>query len=107
MDCRSIKWTIVVFAFFPVIVMAGWGHHAHVNYLKEAIRILPCFDYEMCLYYRDALIPLYEQGRFPEQRLASNTQDIDLYIGRFNGICAERLFWTCTSRSAKACGIHS
>lgn len=35
---------------------AGWGHQAHSNLVREAVRILPIFDYEMCLYYKEDLI---------------------------------------------------
>lgn len=34
---------------------AGWSHHTHANYIEEAIRILPIFDYEMCVYYNKYL----------------------------------------------------
>ncbi|MCP4901652.1 MAG: hypothetical protein GY906_32210 [bacterium] len=35
---------------------AGWGHKAHSNVIREAVRVLPIFDYEMCLYYKDDLV---------------------------------------------------
>jgi len=41
---------------------AGWSMHAHTNYLKESIRILPILDYEMCLHYRGALLAGIVEG---------------------------------------------
>lgn len=166
------KYKSVILAILLIVLsicinptFAGWGYHAHINYLKEAIRILPYYEYQMGIYYKDhlieglvegeiqfkyrhqgigpkwlplkrqkeleylsglpiqendvektaaffyghferlrsdlvgaerrysevlfelgyflhainnVLIPLYEKGHFPEQRLASNTEEIDL-----------------------------
>ena len=41
---------------------AGWGQEAHKNLLTEAIRILPVFDYEMCVYYKTPLLTGIVEG---------------------------------------------
>ncbi len=45
-----------ILSFATSKIFAGWAHYTHINYIKEAVRILPHFDYEMCLYYKDHLI---------------------------------------------------
>ena len=41
---------------------AGWSHRVHIHYLKEAIRILPYFEYQMCIYYKDHLMEGVVEG---------------------------------------------
>ena len=41
---------------------AGWSHRVHINLLKEAIRILPYFEYQMCIYYKNHLMEGVVEG---------------------------------------------
>lgn len=52
---------------------AGWSHHTHINYIKEAIRILPIFDYEMCVYYKNHLIEGAVEGEIHYRYIANGT----------------------------------
>lgn len=55
---KKIARFIFICTFFlmgPSSLISGWSHHTHINYLREAIRILPVFDYEMCVYYYNHL----------------------------------------------------
>jgi hypothetical protein len=45
-------------------LLAGWSHRTHTNYLQEAVRILPYFDYLMCSYYQDHLLEGAVEGEF-------------------------------------------
>jgi hypothetical protein len=45
-------------------VFAGWSPKTHRNYIVEAIRILPYFDYLWCSYYRDDLLKGAIEGEF-------------------------------------------
>jgi hypothetical protein len=45
-------------------LLAGWSHRTHVNYIEEAVRILPYFDYLMCNYYLDHLLEGAVEGEF-------------------------------------------
>lgn len=49
------KFIFIIIICFFISLNAGWGPEAHKNLLKESIRILPIFDYEMCTYYKEFL----------------------------------------------------
>lgn len=53
---KLTKFNFLLLFCFILSLRAGWGPEAHKNLLTEAIRILPIFDYEMCVYYKSPLI---------------------------------------------------
>lgn len=57
--CKRIKSIILIFltvSFFTSNLLLAWAPQIQSNYLKEAIRILPWFQYSMCKDYKNHLI---------------------------------------------------
>lgn len=57
--CKRIKSIILIFltvSFFTSNLLLAWAPQVQSNYLKEAIRILPWFQYLMCKDYQNYLI---------------------------------------------------
>lgn len=53
---KKVIFCLVILVFTFNKTNAGWGHHVHINYVKEAISILPYFEYQMALYYKDDIL---------------------------------------------------
>ena len=52
-------------------VFGGWDIHTHINTTKEAVRIQPVFEYEMCVYYKDHLLEGVIEGEIHYKYLAT------------------------------------
>jgi len=59
LDFRKIASIVIIFLFNSIIttnLVLAWAPQVQSNYLKEAIRILPWFQYLMCRDYKNYLI---------------------------------------------------
>lgn len=60
----SVLFILLIHFLIPDLLIAGWSHGVHKNYLEEAIRILPYFDYMMCKYYKVHIIEGAIEGEY-------------------------------------------
>lgn len=99
--CKKIKSIIIIFltvSFFTSNLLLAWAPQVQSNYLKEAIRILPWFQYLMCKDYQinNCLKPPYLHTTKPTKeeiyyhnqctRLANNTESIELKTENIDNI---------------------
>lgn len=77
-----------LFLFQVPLLRGGWCHDGHINFIREAIRILPVFDYNFCRHYQHDMVKGVIEGEFHYRYL-----EADISPNWFENVAEEDLIF--------------